>query len=155
MYVRARCNLRHSKDLADFIEREPLFVSQRNRHSLFGAQLVQSRFERLAERLSLDWVRRGWPRQISNPKALAGSLVWNVNRYVRRSCPPQGIQSGVVSDSKEPARQPSRCVERGKIPERFDKCFLRQVFGLGEITRHPRDEPDHRSLVTADNLLEG
>src|SRR5258706_4424341 len=57
-------HFRNAQDLPDFVEREPFFVSQRNRRPLIRPQRRQCSLQRTLERHTLDWVRRQWRRRL-------------------------------------------------------------------------------------------
>ena len=60
-----------------------------------------------------------------------------------------------MGDAEQPARQPSRGIERGEAAERLDERLLCEVLGQRPVARHAGDQADHRPLIPADDLLEG
>ena len=68
---------------------------------------------------------------------------------------PHRVDGGVVGDAEQPARQPSRRVERGEAAKGLDERLLCEVLGERPIAGHAGDEADDRPLIPAHDLLEG
>ena len=146
MNVRSRGDLWHAEDRADFVEGQSVFVAQDNRGALIGPKRVERGLERMPELLAFD--RIGWlVRRVTRRR-------YGLDGNLRRARTPHRVDGGVVRDSEEPARQPSRRVECGEAAKGLDERLLREVLGEGPIPGHAVDEADDRPLVAAHDLLE-
>jgi hypothetical protein len=60
-----------------------------------------------------------------------------------------------VGNPEDPARKPARRVEAREITKCLEERLLRDVFGERRIANDPRDQVVRRTLVPADDLVEG
>ena len=68
MDVGASCCFGHAEHLGNLVERQALFVPQRNGHSLFRSKVSDRSLEGLAERLALDRIRGRWRGEIDDAR---------------------------------------------------------------------------------------
>lgn len=60
-----------------------------------------------------------------------------------------------MRDAEDPAREAPRGVERRQVAEGLDEGLLREVLSQAGIVCDAGDQVDNRTLISADDLLEG
>src|SRR5688572_26995865 len=148
------------EDLGDFLVGSVLDMSQENAGAILRSQAPDRLFDGRPELAGLNFLQRVFSAILDLKRGRVDSLPGGrvrstLDRAGVQAPAPQVIDGGVVGDLENPRGK----LEFGAVTldgvQRFDECFLGEIFGQLAVPHHPVNEREDGALVPAHQLAVG